>query len=130
MPTRKRLPFFFLVITLIACNNQPTDNSEQQIGNPTAEEILADNENADIFVLNNIVYSNAEDIEWVKEQDLTLGEKVAEINKQTSNSDELNNYAATQLAVGTDIHAPIENSGILIVIVDGEELRYLGLVEG
>ncbi|SFL58744.1 hypothetical protein SAMN04487943_102339 [Gracilibacillus orientalis] len=127
---KRELSFVLLSIILVACNNQTTENSEIHIGNPTAEEILTKNENADIFVLNGIVYSNAEDLEWVNEKELTLGEEVGEIKEQTNNSDEFENFTATKLTVGTKIYEPVEKSGIYIVKVNDKEIRYLGLREG
>ncbi|WP_073202345.1 hypothetical protein [Gracilibacillus kekensis] len=130
MLIKRQLILLIAIIILTACNNQTTENLEQQTGNPTAEDILTENKNADLFVLNNVVYSNAESIEWVKEKELTIGKKVAEIQKQTSDKEELDNYAATKLSVGTEIYEPLENSNIFIVKADGKEVRYLGLVEG
>jgi PBP1b-binding outer membrane lipoprotein LpoB len=125
------LVVLLLAMAIVACSNQATPKEpEIVLDNPTPEEILAENENADIFVLNGIVYSNAEDIEWVNEKELTLGEEVGEIKKQTSNSDEFENYTATLLPVGTKIYQPVEKGDIYIVRVDGKEIRYLGLREG
>lgn len=118
-------------MVLVACNNQTTPKkSGNDIGNPTAEQILLENKDADIFVLNGIVYTNAEDIEWVNEEELTLGEEVGEIKKQTNDSDAFEDYTATKLTVGTKIYEPVENSDIYIVKVDDKEIRYLGLREG
>ncbi|NOU77020.1 hypothetical protein GC098_37635 [Paenibacillus sp. LMG 31458] len=68
------LLFGILSITFIiaSCNSQ-------YIGNPTAKDILTNNKDSDIFMLNGIIYSNSEDIEWVNERELTLGEEVGEI---------------------------------------------------
>lgn len=118
-------------IILAACSNQKAPRESKIVNdNPTPEDILLENENADIFLLNGIVYSNAEDLEWVTEKELTLGNEIGEIKKQTTNSDEFENYTATKLLVGTKIYEPIENSDIFIVKVDGKEIRYLGLREG
>jgi hypothetical protein len=132
MFNRRMLPVVLLLaMAIVACNNQTTPKEPEIIlDNPTPEEILADNENADIFFLNGIVYSNAEHIEWVNEKELTLGEEVGEIKEQTSNSDEFENYSATLLPVGTKIYQPVEKGDIYIVRVDGKEIRYLGLREG
>lgn len=127
---RKLSLILFISAILIACNNQTTENSEIQIGNPTAKEILLKNKAADIFALNGVVYSNAEDIEWVNEKELTLGQEVGEIKKQTNDSDAFENYTATKLTVGTKIYEPVENSSIYIVKVDDKEIRYIGLIEG
>lgn len=51
-------------------------------GNPTPKDFLKDRK-ADIFVLDDIVYSNVENIDWVKELEYTIGEEIGEITKQT-----------------------------------------------
>lgn len=131
MTKRKLLLILLLSIVLVACNSQTTSEiSGNEIGNPTAEQVLQNDKDADIFVLNDIVYTNAEGIEWVYEDDLTLGEEVGEIKKQTTDGDAFENFTASQLTVGTKIYEPVENSSIYIVIVDDKEIRYLGLIEG
>ncbi len=120
----------FSLIALVACNNQINETTDSNIGNPTAEEILSKNSDADIFVLNGVVYSNAEDIEWVNEKELTLGKEVGEIKKQTQESDEFDNFTASALPVGTKIYEPVEKGDIYIVKVNDREIRYLGLREG
>jgi hypothetical protein len=127
----KRMLFIvlFLSVVMVACSNQITPKEIKIVyDNPTPKEVLT--ENADIFVLNGIVYINAEDVEWVNEQDFTLGEEVGEIKKQTTNSDEFENYTASKLEVGTKIYETVEKGDIYIVIVDDKEIRYLGLREG
>ncbi|MBW8350025.1 hypothetical protein K0H71_11260 [Bacillus sp. IITD106] len=116
--------FLFLSIVLAACNNSG------HIGNPTAKQILLENKDADIFVLDGIVYTNGEDIEWVNEVKLTLGEEVGEIKKRTNNGGKFENYTASKLEVGTKIYKPVEKGDIYLVIVDNKEIRYLGLREG
>ncbi|KGP91815.1 hypothetical protein N780_15695 [Pontibacillus chungwhensis BH030062] len=125
----KRILILLLLpsLALAACNNETT---ESDIGNPTAEEILSKNNEADIFVLNGVVYSNAEDLEWVYEKELTLGKEVGEIKKQTQEGDEFENLSASKLPVGTEIYAPVEKENIYIVKVNDKEIRYLGLREG
>ncbi|GAA0287457.1 hypothetical protein GGQ92_000834 [Gracilibacillus halotolerans] len=131
MTKRKLLLILLLSIVLVACNSQTTSElSGNDIGNPTAEQILQNDKDADIFVLNDIVYTNAEGIEWVYDDDLTLGEEVGEIKKQTTDGDAFENFTASQLTVGTKIYEPVENSSIYIVIVDDKKIRYLGLIEG
>ncbi|WP_407272471.1 hypothetical protein [Radiobacillus sp. PE A8.2] len=128
----KRMLFLVLLssIVLVACNNQTNGINESDIGNPTVKEILTKNNDADIFVLNGVVYSNAEDIEWVNEMELTLGKDIGEIKKQTQESDEFENFTASKLPVGTKIYEPVEKGDIYIVQVNDKERRYLGLREG
>jgi hypothetical protein len=126
--------FSLLTISLIivACTPEtdyPTSKEPiDYIGNPTAEEILSNNKDADIILINGIVYRNAEDIEWVNDLELTKGEEVGEVKKQTREASAFENYTASKLPVGTKIYE--SKRDILIVIVHDREIRYLGLREG
>lgn len=123
----------FLLIVLAACNNNNNENETngETIGNPTPEEILSDDKDADIFFMDGTVYTNAKDIEWVNEEELTIGEKVGEIQNQTDDSEEFENFTASKLPAGTEIYELEEKKGpIYIVKLDGEKIPYLGLVEG
>ncbi|MGM0878720.1 MAG: hypothetical protein ACQEWV_29565 [Bacillota bacterium] len=77
------LGLFFVSLIISVCNEETNNNSNTEgevIENPTVYR------DADIFMLNGIVYKNAEDIDWVNERKLTLGEEVTEITKQTTDS--------------------------------------------
>ncbi len=52
---------FILTLLIVAgCSNTVPSNQESvKIENPTAEEILSTNRDADIFVVEGVVYSNA-----------------------------------------------------------------------
>jgi len=77
----------------------------QSVGNPTASDIIEENEDADIFQWNDgLVYLNASNIEKVQELELTKGEELGEITRQTSNKWLFKDGAATQLPVGTKIY--------------------------
>lgn len=96
-------------------------------GNPTPKDFLKDSK-ADIFVLDDIVYSNVENIEWVKELEYTIGGEVGEITKQTNNAKGFENGTSNKLPVGTIIYAT--DTPIDIAIVDGKEIPYLKMLEG
>lgn len=101
--------------------------------NPTPEEILLDDKNADIFVEGDVVYINAQDIEWVNEEKLTAGEKIGDIKKQFDENEEFEDFTATKLPVGAQIYEPEEDviGGLVYIVkIDGKEIRYIGLVEG
>lgn len=121
-----------LLTILTACDNFNEENTNEKAeGDPTPKEILADDENADIFFMDGIVYTNAENIEWVNNEDLTIGEKIGVIKNQTDNSKEFGNFTASKLPIGTEIYEPQNKSGsIYIVKLNNEEIPYLGLVEG
>jgi hypothetical protein len=124
----------FFSFVLAACNNQTIEdpvNHELSVGNPIAEEILSKNKDADIFVYGGRVYQNAEDIDWINSLDLKKGQEVTKITAQTLNAKEFENGTATKLPIGTKIYEPVKKQGpILIAVVNGKEVRYLGLVEG
>jgi|SRR5690625_3425350 len=134
MYKRSLFLILFLSLVLVACGgNDGSEVEERTTHNPTPEEILSDDKDADIFVESNVVYMNAQNIEWVNEEEITAGEEIGEIKKQSDNSEEFEDFTATKLPVDTKIYEP-EDDGIggLIYIVktDDEEIRYLGLVEG
>jgi hypothetical protein len=116
----------FLVV-LSGCGSSQENSQSGVIGNPTPKDFLEDG-NADIFVFNNIVFSNVQHISWVKELDYTKGEVIGEITKQTSEANEFENGTSNKLPIGTKIYAT--DTQIYIAIVDGEEIPYLKMLEG
>lgn len=119
------LPLLILMFFLIGCNDGQIRSTST--GNPTPKDFL-ENEDADIFQMKGLVYSNAEDVEWVTELDYALGEKVGEITKQAEEASEFKNGTANKLPVGTEIFET--DTSAYIAIVDGKEIAYLKMVEG
>ncbi|WP_226669661.1 hypothetical protein [Metabacillus litoralis] len=114
-----------LLIFLVGCNSGYIDNPVK--GNPTPKEFLK-NESADIFLLNGIVYSNAQDVEWVSNLEYKLGEQIGEITKQTDKARRFKDGTANKLPVGTKLH---ETDGpVYIAIIDEKEIPYLKMLEG
>lgn len=97
------------------------------IGNPTPKDFLKD-DNADIFLIVDYVFSNAQDVEWVIELEYEIGEQVCEITKQTEKAFRFKNGTANKLPVGTKIFET--DTPAYIAIVDGEKIPYLKMVEG
>ena len=125
--------FLVVLFILTGCNQSEGVPSEQSAAthNPTADEILAKNPNADIFQLDGIIYSNANNVEWVQQSELTIGEKVGTITKKYKDGLTFEDKMATKLPVGAEIFEPVKKSGpILIVRLNDNEIRYLGLIEG
>lgn len=117
----------FLIIVLGACNDNGKETNEEAIGNPTPEEILSDDKNADIFFMDGTVYVKDMDVD----EEFTIDEKVGEIKKQTDDSEEFEDFTASKLPTGTEIYEPEEKKGpIYIIKLDGKEIPYMGLVEG
>ncbi|CAH0119026.1 hypothetical protein PAE9249_01523 [Paenibacillus sp. CECT 9249] len=125
----------FLSLLLTACSGQTppsgTERTAAVIGNPTAEEILQQSKDADIFMFDDIVYVNADNLDWV--QQLQIGE-LAEIGKIQTNYREgtdFINEMSTKLPIGTIIYEPTAKQGpVLIAEIAGKPVRYLGLLEG
>jgi hypothetical protein len=100
--------------------------------NPTGEEILKENNNADIFIFNNVVYVNASEIQWVQNLNLTIGEKVGSITNVYKSRSKFTNGTATKLLVDTEIFKALgdRSNEVLLAKVDDRIIIYLALVEG
>ena len=104
----------------------------QSVGNPKASDIIKKNEDADIFQWNDgLVYLNASNIERVQELELTKGEELGEITRQTTNKWLFKDGATTQFPVGTKIYkANDDDTYNLIIELEEEEIVYEVLLEG
>lgn len=105
--------------------------------NPTAKEVLSNNPNADIFQLDNVVYSNASDREWINAKVYTKGEFIGEVKKRTTKTWWYQNFYASQLPAGTKIYSRDEEGyqegdapGMVLVEYNNELLVYQALIEG
>lgn len=100
--------------------------------NPTGEEILYQNKDADIFVFNDLVYVNADNIEWVKALELKTGEKVGAITKSYKKGSKFENGTATKLPINTEIYKATgdRSNEVLLVKLGNRIIRSLALVEG
>ncbi|WP_226675097.1 hypothetical protein [Mesobacillus jeotgali] len=122
---KKLLPLSILFIFLVSCSNNYS--SSPTISNPTPKDYLK-NTDADIFLLDDYVFSYAEDIEWVRELEYELGRQVGEITKQADKASKFKNGTANKLPIGTKIFET--DTPAYIAIIDGKEIRYLKMVEG
>ncbi|MGM9967088.1 MAG: hypothetical protein ACI383_06360 [Rummeliibacillus sp.] len=95
---------------------------------PTAEEVLKENANTDLFMLEDSVYET--NIEWVDQLSLTKKDIVGEIESNYSNEAAFKNKMATKLPIGTKIYSTNERDDVLIVQYKGEERKYYKLTEG
>ncbi|MDR4888574.1 hypothetical protein RGU12_13755 [Fredinandcohnia sp. QZ13] len=86
------------------------------------------NENADIFMLDGIVYSNVQDVDWLQGLEYTIGEQVGEIKKQSNKTFGFSDGTANVLPVGTKIYET--DTPVYIAIEDGKEIRYIQMLEG
>jgi hypothetical protein len=117
--TKILLCISILFIFLFGCNGAK--------GNPTPKDFLK-NESADIFLLDGIVFSNAQDIEWVSDLEYKLGEQIGYITKQRDKARSFKDGTANKLPVGTKIYET--DTPAYIAIVNGKEIPYLKMLEG
>ncbi|RFB16837.1 hypothetical protein DZB84_10605 [Bacillus sp. HNG] len=119
------LLLFIILLFTGACHDRSPGSP---IGNPTPADLLV-NEYADIFMLDGIVYSNGQDVDWIQELEYTIGEQVGEIKKQSNKTNGFSDGTANILPVGTKIYET--DTPVYIAIVDGkEEICYLKMLEG
>nr|WP_275695674.1 hypothetical protein [Fredinandcohnia sp. SECRCQ15] len=111
------LSISLLLIILTGCIN----------GNPTPKELLK-KDNVDIFMLDDIVFSNAQNISRVYKKDYVVGKEIGEIKKNSDQAYNFKNSTANKLPIGTKIYET--NTHIYIAIVDDKEIPYLKMVEG
>jgi len=120
MSIRKGLLATFLVFSLLlGCG--VADG-----GKVTANDVLKQNPDADIFQYNGLIYSNVSDLEWFEEKmELFSKQKLlTEIEKQAKSSFGFKNLTATKLPIGTKIYSTSENEkdlGVLIVEFEGKD---------
>lgn len=68
-------------LLLVGCSNQDSFNLiSHENKNPTPKELLS-HQDADVFLMNDVVYSKASAIEWVIESEFTIEEEIGEIYK-------------------------------------------------
>lgn len=117
----KRYMFAFTILVftlLVGCNIN---------GNPKPSDYLNKN-NADIFMLDRVVYSNGQNIGWVKKKKYTLGKQIGEITNTTNSASRFKDGSANLLPVGTKIYKT--NTVIYIAVVNEKKIPYIKEVEG
>lgn len=98
------------------------------VENDSPESVYAEDKNADFFVYEDTVYINAQDVEWVRNMQLTAGEQAGEI-KRTDVTKGFEDWDATVLEPGTVIYE--SDASEILLAEDGDELvPYLKYVEG
>ena len=120
----------FLIVTgIFLFSRENKQQTTVQISHaPTAEEVLKQNADSDLFMLNDSVYET--NIDWVDQLKLTKKEIVVEIESNYSNEGAFKNKMATKLPIGTKIYSTNEREDVLIVQYKGEERKYYRLTEG
>ena len=85
---------------------------------PTPENLYLNDSAIDMFVYEDTAFVNAEDVDWVTEQDLTAGEL-----------GDFEDWDATVLPEGTKIYET-DDAQIMLAECEGEFVPYLKYVEG
>ncbi|MBM7564215.1 hypothetical protein [Paenibacillus sacheonensis] len=99
--------------------------------NPTAEEMLRADPDADFFQWDDVIYTNGSSIDWVQDETVKAEAKVGTIGKKYEAGAAFENGMATKLPAGAEIYgASKHGASILIVKWEGHEVRYLAMLEG
>ncbi|MFF6017308.1 hypothetical protein [Lysinibacillus fusiformis] len=124
----------FVSLTTVGCSNS-SDKGKVEVhetGNPTAEEVLKLDLEADILQFNGVIYQNG--IDWVEKLTLTKGEQVGEIKTKNGTDTNFKDEMSNKLPVGAKIFSVKEKEEIggQILLVESEDklYKYYGLVEG
>lgn len=95
---------------------------------PTPENLYSNDSAIDMFVYEDTAFVNAEDVDWVTEQDLTAGELVGTIEETDADGD-FEDWDAIVLPEGTKIYET-DDAQIMLAECEGEFVPYLKYVEG
>ena len=95
---------------------------------PTPENLYSTDNTIDMFVYQETAYVNAEDTDWVAEQEFVKGAMVGKI-KNSGVTQEFQDWDATILPVDTEIYET-EDPQILLAFCGEELIPYLKYVEG
>lgn len=120
------IPLILVLFLLPACSQYATYSTHS----PTAEEVLIQNPEADIFQYNGIIYINASDTEWVQQTEITIGNVVGTITDAYKKRRKFKNGMATKLPIGTEIFDVNGSGQLLIIKSGGKEIKYSCLIEG
>ncbi|TVP83284.1 MAG: hypothetical protein EA344_09830 [Alkalicoccus sp.] len=122
-----------LCVLLTACapTNSGTEPPEET-GNPEPADILESSPEADIFYYDNLVYSNAMELEQYDIDDYEKGEPLGEIENTSDDPGDFEEWTASVLPEGTELYAAEEGhpGGVIIADTGEEEILYHPLIEG
>ncbi|WP_040286287.1 hypothetical protein [Sporosarcina koreensis] len=117
-----------LFLLLAGCADEKIETVTHTTEHPTAEEVLAEIPDADIFQFDGLIYQSG--VDWVKEQSFTKKEAVGKILKQSDQVADFGDGTASRLPAGSIIYTVEEGGGFLLVETEGRLVNYLALVEG
>ncbi|MYL32525.1 hypothetical protein GLW08_07105 [Pontibacillus yanchengensis] len=112
-------------------------SNEDNRGNPTARDIVKNNQDADILKLDGQVYGNGMDLEWVQDKEYEKGQKIGEVRNKTQNSWWFRDRYATKLPEGTALYTTGEEEYEkgnppfhVLVEYNNKKLIYIAYIEG
>lgn len=121
--------FLVLLCLFVGCSNTKSYSTQVSTSNATPQSVLKTNPDADVFIMNNTVYMNAIDIDWVTKLTLQEGKTLGRINK-TGIKKGFQNWNATKLNIDTVVYELVGRSDIVLVKVNDKYIPYLKIVEG
>lgn len=119
----KGIILFLLLASLITGCFRSTKN------NAIPEEVLKENPNADFLIIDNTVYKNVEDVQWVRDISVKEGSVLGRINK-TKVKRNFKNWSATMLDIGTEVYKLEGREDIVLAKKEDKYIPYIKYVEG
>ena len=123
---KREVLLIFLMIVALLTGCQTAGQTSPEL--PTPENLYSTDNTIDMFVYQETAYVNAEDTDWVAEQEFVKGAMVGKI-KNSGVTQEFQDWDATILPVDTEIYET-EDSQILLAFCGEELIPYLKYVEG
>ncbi|KAB2331585.1 hypothetical protein F7731_18605 [Cytobacillus depressus] len=115
------------LLTITGCSNVE-ETTKVTIDSIDAEEVLTLDPDADIFQYDGVIYKT--NIDWVEEIPLRKDVQVGKIKTRNDVNTDFKDEMSNKLPVGAKIFSAKERGDILIVESEGENLKYLAIVEG
>ena len=123
---KREVLFIFLMVVGLLTGCQAAGSTSPEL--PTPENLYSTDNTIDMFVYQETAYVNAEDTDWVAEQEFVKGAMVGKI-KNSGVTQEFQDWDATILPVDTEIYET-EDPQILLAFCGEELIPYLKYVEG
>ena len=123
---KREVLLIFLMAVGLLTGCQTAGQTSPELSTP--ENLYSTDNTIDMFVYQETAYVNAEDIQWVAEQEFVQGAMAGKI-KNRGVTQEFQDWDATILPVDTEIYET-EDSQILLAFCGEELIPYLKYVEG
>ena len=123
---KREVLLIFLMAVGLLTGCQTAGQTSPELSTP--ENLYSTDNTIDMFVYQETAYVNAEDIQWVAEQEFVQGAMAGKI-KNSGVTQEFQDWDATILPVDTEIYET-EDAQILLAFCGEELIPYLKYVEG